>query len=97
MEGPCVDSLRTVSTLAVEHLRYDHRWPRYVPAAVGHGVLSQLAFRLHADDDTFGCISFYGTESETMQSGAMEIAELFAAQATIALARAIEKDTPAPP
>ena len=92
MEGPCVDSLRAVPALAVEHLRNDRRWPRYVPAAVGHGVLSQLAFRLSADGDTLGCINFYGTESETLHSGAVEIAELFATQATIALGRAIEKD-----
>jgi hypothetical protein len=91
-EGPCVDSLREVPVLAVEHLRHDQRWPRYVPAAVGHGVLSQLAFRLYADEHTLGCLNFYGTESETLQSGALENAELFAAQATIALGRATAED-----
>jgi len=91
-EGPCVDSLRAEPVLAVEHLRHDHRWPRYVPAAVGHGVLSQLAFRLYADEHTLGCLNFYGTESETLRSGAVEIAELFAAQATIVLGKVVETD-----
>jgi GAF domain-containing protein len=93
MEGPCVDSLREAPTVSAPHLRHDQRWPRYVPQAVGHGVLSQLAYRLYLDEDrTLGGLNFYSTKSETLHDGAHELGELFATHATVALGKAIEED-----
>ncbi len=91
MEGPCVDSLREAPTVTAEHLRHDQRWPRYVPEAVGHGVRSQLAYRLYSDDHTLGGLNFYSTESDTLQEGACELGEIFATHATVALGHAIEE------
>lgn len=91
-EGPCVDSLRKAPTVLAEQLRQDGRWPRYVPAAAERGVRSQLAFRLYDDDQTLGGLNFYSTESDTLQPGAGELGEVFAAHATIALGHAVDVD-----
>lgn len=42
---------------------------------------------------TLGCINFYGTQSATLQGGAVEMAELFAAEAAIALGPVIRPGT----
>lgn len=93
MEGPSVDSLKKEPTVSAPHLRHDQRWPRYVPKAVEHGVLSQLAYRLYADGHTLGGLNLYSTRSESLHDGACEIGELFAAHATLALGRIIEEET----
>jgi GAF domain-containing protein len=93
MEGPCVDAIRKQPVVAVNDLRHDQRWPRYVPEAVAQGVRSQLAFRLYSDEKTLGGMNLYSTESDTIPDDAPQMAELFAAHATIALDRAIQEDS----
>ena len=93
MEGPCVDSVQKQPVVAVNDLRHDQRWPRYVAQAVAKGVRSQLAFRLYSDEKTFGGMNLYSTKSDTIPDDAPQMAELFAAHATIALDRAMQEDT----
>lgn len=91
-EGPCVDSIRKEPLMSAPHLRDDDRWPRYVPQAVERGVRSQLAYRLYVEEHTMGGLNFYSTESDTLQPGAGELGEVFAAHATIALGHAVDVD-----
>ena len=87
-EGPCVDAMRGVPVVRVNNIRREQRWPHYVPRAVQAGLRSQLALRLYSDGDTLGSINLYSTESETIPDDAVEVAELFATHAAIALGRA---------
>jgi GAF domain-containing protein len=92
-EGPCMDSLSGERVVVVDDARHEQRWPRYIPEALRHGLHSQLAFRLHHDGRTLGGLNLYSTESDRVSADAAQLAELFAAHATIALDRAIEHDT----
>lgn len=84
-EGPCVSSVKDDPVVVVEHARQEQRWPRYMPRAVESGLRAQLALRLYTDEDTIGGLNLYSTESETVSSDTVQMAELFAAHATIAL------------
>ncbi len=90
-EGPCVSSLREEPVLVVDHLSQEDRWPRFVPQAVEIGLKSQMALRLYVDDEgTMGGINLYSTSSETIAEDAPPAAQVFAAQAAVALGRAQE-------
>lgn len=86
-EGPCYDSIRGCGITVVPHARRDQRWPRYMPEAVKRGLRAQLAVGLYSDRDSLGGLNLYSTESEEIEEDAIGIAELFAAQAAIALGR----------
>jgi GAF domain-containing protein len=92
-EGPCVSSLREEPVIVVEHLRHAQRWPQFVPRAVKLGLKSQMALRLYVDEDgTIGGINLYSTSSEDIESHAPHLAQVFAAQAAVALGHAQELD-----
>lgn len=87
-EGPCVSSVKEDPVVVVEHARQDQRWPNYMPRAVEAGLRAQLALRLYTDKETLGGINLYSTEEETISSDTVQMAELFATHAAIALDRA---------
>ncbi|MDX6298924.1 MAG: hypothetical protein QOF53_138 [Nocardioidaceae bacterium] len=94
-EGPCVDVLHEHRVVAAPRIRHEQRWPRYVPEAVRRtGLKSQLAVQLSLDGEgTLGGLNLYSTTHEDLDPEATSIAELFAAQAAIALGRVIKITT----
>ena len=86
-EGPCYDSITGCGITVVRRARHDQRWPRYMPEAVKRGLRAQLAVGLYSDRDSLGGLNLYSTESDDVEDDAIGIAELFAAQAAIALGR----------
>jgi GAF domain-containing protein len=89
-EGPCYDSIRGAGVTVVENARHDLRWPSYMPQAVERGLRAQLSVGLYADGDSLGGINLYSTQADEIVDEAVDIAELFAAQAAIALGRSRE-------
>jgi GAF domain-containing protein len=88
-QGPCVSAIESEPVVLVEHARHEQRWPQYIPEAVGMGLRAQLGIRLYTDSaGTLGGLNLYSTENEVVDSSAVEIAELFATHAAIALGRA---------
>jgi len=71
----------------VEHAPHDQRWPRYMPAAAKKGLRAQLGVGLFDDEDSLGGLNLYSTSADTVSSDAVQIAQLFASQASIALGR----------
>jgi GAF domain-containing protein len=92
-EGPCSAALQGSEAVSVSSLRDEERWPRYVPQARAAGVRSQMAVKLHLDQDAVGGINFYSTISDDVSQDAQVLARLFATHAAIALGRAHERHT----
>jgi len=94
-EGPCVDVLREERVVVAPRIRHEQRWPHYVPEAVRRtGLKSQLAVQLFLDGQgTLGGLNLYSTTHEDLDPDATSIAELFAAQAAIALGRVLKITT----
>jgi GAF domain-containing protein len=91
-EGPCLLAARE-PVIVVDHIRHSQRWPAFVPRAVELGLKAQLALRLYVDDEgTIGGINLYSTESEEIEPHAPELAQVFAAQAAVALGHSQELD-----
>ncbi|MFW6773024.1 GAF and ANTAR domain-containing protein [Nocardioides sp. CPCC 205120] len=84
-EGPCLHAVLDEHTIVVEHMRHEQRWPEYVARAVREGLQAQMGLRLFVDDDTLGGLNLYSSTQETLDEGTLELAELFAAGAAVAL------------
>jgi ANTAR domain-containing protein/GAF domain-containing protein len=90
-EGPCLDALGATHVVSVPRLRYEQRWPHYVPRVIGLGLRSQLAVKIGIDDTgTLGGINMYSTTSDEIDPEAESIAELFAVHAATALGSVIK-------
>lgn len=87
-EGPCVSSIEDDPVVLLEHAAQDRRWPSFLPRAVEAGLRAQLGLRLYTDQDTLGGLNLYSTKSETIPPDTVQMAELFATHAAIALDRA---------
>lgn len=84
-EGPCVDAIKQRRYVVVEHARTDRRWPGFLPTAVEHGLRAQLAVSLAVDGKSFGGLNLYSTRSAEVAAEAVDIAQLFARHAAMAL------------
>jgi GAF domain-containing protein len=84
-EGPCLSAVLEEPVVVVNELRHDQRWPRFVPAAVQHGLKAQLGLRLYTEGETLGGLNLYATASEVIDPEVQHTAELFAVHAALAL------------
>ena len=91
-EGPCVQAVEEEPVVVVENLRHEHRWPRYVPAALERGLRSQLAVRLFSDNQHIAGLNLYSTERDDVDVSSEETARLFATHAAIILGHAQQED-----
>jgi GAF domain-containing protein len=85
-QGPAVEVIHGPLTIVVPDLSHDQRWPRYVPQAVQLGVAAQLSARLQFDQTaTLGSLNLYATAEPVFDDEAESLAEVFAAQAAVAI------------
>src|SRR4051794_16070955 len=92
-EGPCLHAIGAEPVVLVEHAGQERRWPRFMPRAVAAGVRAQLGLRLFVDGDTLGALSLYSMSSDTLGEDTVQVAELFAAHAAVALGRVRREET----
>lgn len=91
-DGPCLDAIRSFRVVAVSDLRNESRWPKFVSQAVNEvGLRSQLALQMFIDDDdTVASLNLYSTTHDHLLPGAIEMGEMFAVHASLALGNARE-------
>src|SRR5215207_4665777 len=86
--GPCLDAFRNGSTIIVESLAHDDRWPEFAAAAIAHGVRSTLSLPLLAGQTSVGALNFYAAADRAFGEPETQVGGLFAAQATVVLVNA---------
>ncbi|OBG26682.1 GAF and ANTAR domain-containing protein [Mycobacterium sp. E3198] len=84
-EGPCADAALKQTVVRTDDLRNEPRWPRYAPAAVQHGVLSSLSFKLYTADRTAGALNLFSFKTGAWDTEAETIGSVFAAHAAAAI------------
>lgn len=87
-EGPCLYALTDDPVVTVQYAAHEQRWPKFIPAAIREGLRSQLGLRLFTESQLLGGLNLYSTSTDTISRETIEMAELFAAHATVALGRA---------
>lgn len=85
-QGPALEVISNAGTLFVPDLRHEQRWRGYVPEAARLGAVSQLSARVQFDRTaTLGSLNLYATEEVVLEEDAETLAEVFAAQAAVAV------------
>lgn len=85
-EGPCYDAIVNGGVTVMEDVRTEQRWPRYVEEVERLGLRAQMGLQLYTDEGALGGLNFYAAEPG-VDPDAIQLAELFAAHAAIALGR----------
>jgi GAF domain-containing protein len=85
-QGPAVDVIDGPQTILVADLAHEQRWPRYVPQALQLGAAAQLSARMQFDRTaTLGSLNLYASAEPVFDDEAESLAEVFAAQAAVAI------------
>jgi GAF domain-containing protein len=83
-DGPCVDSFRNGQMVSCEDLDpARHRWPAFMPEAVGAGIRSVFALPLRLRDQTIGSLNLLRREIGPLDSSDLLAAQAIANAATI--------------
>jgi GAF domain-containing protein len=84
-EGPCLESLRTGTTIWVHDLAVDDRWGDYRGHALTHGVRSSLSVAVTVEDEHVGALNIYAQRPAAFPEQDRRHAEAFAGQVSAAL------------
>jgi GAF domain-containing protein len=85
-EGPCLAAWAGRSTVAVEDVASEQRWPRWAARVRDTRLRSSLSAPLVAGDASLGALKVYGSAPGTFDTHAERLVTLFAAQAAILVA-----------
>lgn len=86
-QGPCYDAIRRGGITIMQDVATEQRWPEYVAAVAELGLRAQMGLQLYDDAGTLGGLNFYSYRPG-IDPDAIQLAELFATHAAIALGRA---------
>ncbi|MGV0109220.1 GAF and ANTAR domain-containing protein [Arthrobacter sp. CP30] len=84
-DGPCLHAISSGSTVVVDDVRTDGRWPDYFEAVASREYYSMMGVPLVLGADSGAALNFYAAAPSTFTSTTQELAEGFAAQAAKAL------------
>jgi transcriptional regulator with GAF, ATPase, and Fis domain len=87
-EGPCLTAAFEQGLVVSADAAHDGRWPQWSSRAGDLGVGSALAIRLHTQRETLGALNLYSRTRHAFDDEAVDIAVIFAAHATHAMAKA---------
>jgi GAF domain-containing protein len=84
-QGPCLDAIRARTTVRVDDLRDETRWPDFTRRALALGVRSMLSFQLYVQDKDLGALNLYSEDPYAFDEDSEHIGMLLAGHAAIAL------------
>lgn len=90
-EGPCLESAIEQTTIRIDDMDSDTRWPLFADAASALGVKSMICFQLYVEGVNFGALNLHSTRTDAFSAEAESIGSLFAAHAAIAFSTAREE------
>jgi hypothetical protein len=90
-EGPGVDAVRGRWQARSDDLRFDLRWPRYRPQAVGLGIRAQIGIELFDEPGMIAGLNLYSRDAGVFDDDTFEAAMLFAVHAAHTLGRAMAR------
>ena len=87
-EGPCLQSLRDQAPVRVDDFAAEDRWPQFRAGMAGELVGSMLSVPLFIDGGSIGSLSFYAAGPGAFDAQSVDIGQVFASHAAVALAAA---------
>jgi hypothetical protein len=85
-EGPCVECYATGQPVSVADLRAEsRRWPRFVPAALGAGIVSVHAVPMRAAGIVLGSLGLFGNQAGRLSESDLLVGQTLAHIACVAI------------
>lgn len=91
-EGPCLDAMWRRDFFIVHDTAADPRWPEWGPRVAALGLRSILSIRLATSEETLGALNLYSRQEAAFDEDDVDVADIFARHASVALASAREQD-----
>jgi GAF domain-containing protein len=87
-QGPCISAAREGRTVMSGSLGADSRWPRFGGTIARLGVHSVVSLPLITPDGVVGAMNVYAHEKDAFDNRSIELGEIFAVPAAIAVQNA---------
>jgi GAF domain-containing protein len=91
-EGPCLSAVFEETTVRLDDLAHEQRWPRFAAAVAGLGMGSMLSFQLFVTGGNLGALNLYSRRPHAFSAEDESIGVVFASHAAIALAGAQQEE-----
>jgi GAF domain-containing protein len=91
-QGPDLDLIGDTRSVVVRDTETEERWPDWAGAVAASGVRSMMGTRLYTTDQTIGSLNFYDVEVARFGAHDLEIAEVLARHAAVAVDTARNTD-----
>lgn len=92
-DGPCLHAISTGSTVVVDDVRTDRRWPDYLEVVANHEYFAMMGVPLVLGSEGGASLNFYAADPGTFTSSTRALAEGFAVQAAKALQMVLRVST----
>ncbi|MCV7420301.1 GAF and ANTAR domain-containing protein [Mycobacterium yunnanensis] len=83
--GPCIEASERQCRIEITDTNTESRWPEFTSRAVAMGVKSMLCVPLWVQDHRLGSLSLYGSRPHALGGTAINLADLYATHAALAL------------
>ncbi len=87
-DGPCLHASRTKTSVDVQSVADDDRWPAFAASAQERGVLSSLSVPLVVAGEGRGAFNLYSRKPAAFDADDHELSQLFAEQGAVAISNA---------
>jgi GAF domain-containing protein len=92
-EGPCVDTVKSHTTVISSEIASDPRWPHWGPVvAQRYGIGSLLSLLLYTGHDSYGALNLYSVRSNAFTTEDILVAHSLAAHLAVAVTAARESE-----
>jgi len=91
-EGPCLDAIRHHTSVVVDDMRTETRWPRFAPAAAEAGCISQMGIEIFRESGRVGGLNLYSSRPSAFDDHTRQAATLLAIHTSVVMRKVIAVD-----
>lgn len=91
-EGPCLDAMRDHTSVVVDDMRTESRWPRFAPPAAAAGCISQMGIEIFREAGRVGGLNLYSSRPSAFDEYTRHAATLLAIHTSVVMGKVITVD-----
>jgi len=91
-EGPCLDAMRHHTSVVVDDMRTETRWPRFAPPAAESGCISQMGIEIFRESGRVGGLNLYSSQPSAFDEQTRHTATLLAIHTSVVMGKVIAVD-----
>jgi hypothetical protein len=85
-EGPCLDAMHHHTSVVVDDMRTETRWPRFAPQAPACGCISQMGIEIFRESGRVGGLNLCSSQPRAFDECTRQAATLLAIHTSVVMA-----------